>query len=128
MNRIPIRLGPLALLLTVITICMTVLGVLTFSTARADLTMAEKYAATTQARYQLEKEGQALLYQLDQEPSALLGEPDEDGLYPPVALEQDGLTLTITLKKGEGGRLRVTGWQFSQQWEQNQDIGSLWPG
>ncbi len=63
MKRVPIRLGPLALLLTVVTICMTVLGILTFATARADLAMAEKLAASTRERYELEAEGQAFLRQ-----------------------------------------------------------------
>ena len=40
----PIKLGPLALLLTVITICLTTLAILTLTTARADLRLAEKYA------------------------------------------------------------------------------------
>ena len=61
MKHIPVRLGPLALLLTVVAICMTVLGLLTFSTARADLAMAQKLAASTQQRYELEAEGQAFL-------------------------------------------------------------------
>ena len=52
-NRTPIRLLPLALLLTVISICLTVLAILTFSTAGADLRLAEKYAETVRTRYEL---------------------------------------------------------------------------
>ena len=37
MKQIPIKLGPLTLLLTVISICLTVLAILSFTTARADL-------------------------------------------------------------------------------------------
>lgn len=61
MRHIPIKLGPLALLLTVISICMTVLGLLTFTTARGDLSLAEKYGDTVRLRYELEAEGQAFL-------------------------------------------------------------------
>lgn len=61
MKHIPIKLGPLALLLTVISICMTVLGLLTFTTARGDLSLAEKYGDTVRLRYELEAEGQAFL-------------------------------------------------------------------
>ena len=46
MKDLPIRLGPLALLLTVISICMTVFGILTYATARADMNLAETYAET----------------------------------------------------------------------------------
>ena len=49
MNKAPIRLGPMALLLTVISICLTILAILTFTTARADLRLAQKYAETVQA-------------------------------------------------------------------------------
>ena len=61
MRHIPIKLGPLALLLTVISICMTTLGVLAFATARADWNLAQKYADTVQTRYALEAEGQRFL-------------------------------------------------------------------
>ena len=61
MRHIPIKLGPLALLLAVISICMTTLGILTFTTAGADLVMAEKYAATVRNRYELEYQGQSFL-------------------------------------------------------------------
>ena len=45
MKQVPIKLGPLALLLTVISICLTTLAILTFATARADWRLAEKHAA-----------------------------------------------------------------------------------
>ena len=54
MKQVPIKLGPLALLLTVISICLTTLAILSFTTASADLRLAEKYADTVQTRYELE--------------------------------------------------------------------------
>ena len=74
MKQIPMRLGPLALLLMVISICMTVLGILTFTTARADLSMAEKYAQTVETRYLLESRGQSFLQEAYEDPEALLEE------------------------------------------------------
>ena len=65
MNKAPIRLGPLALLLTVVSICLAILAILTFTTARADLRLAEKYALTVRERYALEKEGQEYLAALN---------------------------------------------------------------
>ena len=61
MKHVPIKLGPLALLLTVISICMTTLGILAFATARADWNLAQKYADTVQTRYTLEARGQGFL-------------------------------------------------------------------
>ena len=79
MNRAPIRLGPLAILLTVISICLTILAILTFTTARADLRLAEKYAETVQARAALDREGKEYLSRLNAgaEPAP---EADENGV------------------------------------------------
>ena len=54
MRQVSVRLGPLALLLTVIVICMTVLGLLAVTTARGDLSMARRYADSVEKRYGLE--------------------------------------------------------------------------
>ena len=61
MKDVPVKLGPLALLLTVISICMTVLAILAFTTARADLSLARTYAETVRERYSLEILGQQYL-------------------------------------------------------------------
>ena len=64
MKHVPIKLGPLALLLAVISICLTTLALLNVSTAKADECLAEKFAETVQTRYALETEGQELLERL----------------------------------------------------------------
>ena len=56
MHQVPIKLGPLALLLTIISICLTTLSILTCTTSGADLRLAQKYAETVQTRYSLERE------------------------------------------------------------------------
>ena len=63
MKQVPIKLGPVALLLTVISICLTVMAILTFSTAGADKAMANMFANSTQIRYGLEQSGQEFLQQ-----------------------------------------------------------------
>ena len=73
MKQIPIRLGPLTLLLAVISICLTTLAILTFTTARADLRLAEKYAQTVSSRYELEREGQEFLREVCETDSADYG-------------------------------------------------------
>ena len=50
MKRIPIKLGPLALLLAVVSLCLTTLSILTFTTARADMALAERFADTVSSR------------------------------------------------------------------------------
>lgn len=110
MNHVPVRLGPLALLFTVISICLSVLAILTFSTARADLTLAERYAGTVRTRYELEVQGQEFLE---------TARPGETKVF-----EADGMTLTVALD--ESGN--VSQWTMEKSWTQNETIEDLWQG
>lgn len=132
MKHIPIRLGPLALLLTVISICMATLGILSFTTARADYSLAEKYASTVRERYVLEKEGQDFLRQVGEalaEGSAPEDFPgtDEDGMIHKT-LEYNGVRLLVgILPEGEAG-LRIVEWKIQKDWEPEDNTGDLWDG
>lgn len=128
MKQIHVRLGPLALLLTVIVICMTVLGLLAVTTARGDLSMAQRYAESVQTRYALDAQGQVFLWETAQNPETLnLLEEDREGTRWKV-LSEDGLSLRIGLVE-QGNRFRVVSWQFVQEsWEPQNDIGGLWAG
>ena len=104
MKEVPVKLGPLALLLSVISICLTTLAILTFTTARADLRLAEKYADTVSLRYALEQEGQdflRILSETDQADYGLMGlERDADGVYWET-FEKDDAKLRIGFVPGE---------------------------
>lgn len=134
MKHIPIRLGPLALLLTVISICMATLGILSFTTARADFSLAEKYASTVQERYVLEKEGQDFLRQAGDalmEGSSLEGlagtETDENGIVYKT-LENDEVRLVVGIvPEGDTG-FRVVEWRIQKDWEPEDNMGDLWDG
>ena len=126
MNKAPVRLGPLALLLTVISICLAILAILTFTTARADLRLAEKYAETVQARYALEQDGQEYLCRLSAGTEAA-PEPDEDGMRR-VELERDGFLLRIALLDDGQGGWAVLSWRQEKLWEQKETIDNLWSG
>jgi len=108
MKQAPVKLGPLALLLTVISICLTTMAILTFATARADRRLAEKYAATVLLRYELDEAGQAWLQSAGDE-----GE---------TVLEKDGSSLTIRVEAG-----KVTCWRHERAWEEDLEM-DLWPG
>ena len=110
MKHVPIKLVPLALLLTVITICLAVLAILTFATARADLALAERYAQTLKDRYELEKAGQQYL---------AWGELDGEKVF-----EKDGMRLTVIVD--ENGN--VTCWTVEKEWVEDDVINDLWPG
>lgn len=126
MNKAPVRLGPLALLLTVISICLAILAILTFTTARADLRLAEKYAETVQARYALEQDGQEYLCRLSAGTEAA-PEPGEDGMRR-VELERDGFLLRIALLDDGQGGWTVLSWSQEKLWKQKETIDNLWSG
>ena len=126
MKQVPIKLGPLALLLTVISICLTVLAILSFTTARADLRLAEKYAQTVSERYLLEAEGQELLAELqDSDPGMLDMERDANGVWW-TDLEKDGAHLHIGVKKSADGWEPVA-WRVDKDWEEDTEL-DVWDG
>lgn len=126
MKQVPIKLGLLALLLTVISICLTVLAILSFTTARADLRLAEKYAQTVSERYLLEAEGQELLAELqDSDPGMLDMERDANGVWW-TDLEKDGAHLHIGVKKSADGWEPVA-WRMDKDWEEDTEL-DVWDG
>ena len=134
MKHIPIRLGPLALLLAVISICMTTLGILTFTTARADLVMAEKYAATVQGRYELEYQGQKFLELAGEalaEGMAISGLPDTETDEAGVVwkrIVQDETSLVIGIVPDKDTGYRVVSWRLIKEWTADESMGNLWDG
>ena len=131
MKQIPIKLGPLALLLTVISICLTTLAILSFTTASADFRLAEKYADTVQTRYELESRGQEFLQELSETDPAdysLMGwERDAGGNYT-EALECDGTVLHIGFRPDRGRAYQLISWRLEKNWEEDESIGTLWDG
>ncbi len=131
MKQTPIKLGPLALLLAVISICLTTLAILTFTTARADLRLAEKYARTVETRYELEREGQEFLSELsetDPEDWDLMDwEKDAAGIYR-VSFERDNTTLRIGFRPGREKKYTVVFWRQETAWDEDESIGTLWDG
>ncbi len=124
-----IKLGPLALLLAVISICLTALAILTVSTARADLRLAEKYAQTVTLRCALEVRGQELISELGSDPEAALAdwERDAEGRCWKT-LEQDGARLTIGLEQRSDGSYEVVAWAQDKAWVRDTHIDNLWKG
>ena len=131
MKQVPIKLGPLALLLAVISICLTTLAILTLTTARADRTLAEKYAATVSSRYELEVRGQEFLRDLDE-----AVQDNDPGFFEDLERSRNTWWESI---EGEDARLRigvsvdgndwsVVGWRIEKDWEEDDSIGNLWQG
>ena len=131
MKQVPIKLGPLALLLTVISICVTTLAILNFTTARADLRLAAKYAQTVQTRYALERQGQEFLRDLSETDPGDYGlmdwERDAAGVYW-TEVEQDGASLRIGFRPDREAGFTVVSWRQEKGWVEDDSIGDLWDG
>ena len=131
MHQIPIKLGPLALLLTVISICLTTLSILTFTTASADMRLAQRYAQTVQERYALEIKGQEYINEAEKS----LAEGDNiwltelrrraDGSYEQV-LEEGDTKLTIRFYV-VGSEIQVNAWQMIKGWQEAASL-NVWQG
>lgn len=121
MKQIPVKLGPLALLLTVIAICMTTLALLTFTTARADASLAEKYADTVKTRYELEVEGREFVAGLSDDPESAEGVIEK-------TFEKNGSLLHVSVEFDGEGNYRVLSWRHEKRWVENEEIGNLWDG
>ena len=130
MSQIPIKLGPLALLLTVISICLTTLSILTYTTASADMRLASRFADTVQERYALEVRGQEFLKEasesLDSGDTIWLEEMRSGmGRYQNVIEQGDSsLTIGFTMK---GLNLQVDSWQVIRNWSEDNSL-NIWQG
>lgn len=60
-----VRIGPISLFTLIIVLCLSVLSVLSLTTARAELSTTERQAATTTETYRLEVAGQAFVAEVD---------------------------------------------------------------
>lgn len=134
MKQIPIRLGPVALVLTVMAVCLTVMAILTVSTAGADKTLATMFADSTQIRYSLEAGGQEFLRDADvalAEGGKLTDLPDTEGYAggPDGSVERvlrlEGYHLTIRLVPAGDRDYRVAAWSLEKDWEEQQDV-TVW--
>lgn len=131
MKQVPIKLGPVALLLTIITICLTVMAFLTVSTAGADKNMAKMFADTTQIRCSLEEGGQEFLQQADEVlagggvltdlPDTKSYEGGPEGSIEKI-IKDEGYHLTIRLEPEGEGDYRIAAWSLEKQWEENQEV------
>ena len=126
MNKAPIRLGPLALLLAAVSICLTILAILSFSTAQADLRLAEKYAETVQTRYALERTGQEYIAALNAGRETAPS-PDDEGVIR-AEFENNGYWLRIGLQDDGHGGFDIISWRHEKTWEQDEIIDNLWSG
>lgn len=130
-----LRLGPIALFLTVIAAVVATLAMLTFATSRADAALAERFAAVTSIRGELEKEGSRFLQEAEKTLQEGAGELPEGAVLTDSGnwkyyLEKDGYALTVEVaaEDGTAAPYTIENWKITKLWEGDDPFEDLWPG
>ena len=119
------RLGPIAILLVVVAIILTTLATLTLATTNADKVMAERFAAVTSARYELEAEGQQFLRDFDEQ--AASGTVTSEDRH--ATLEKSGYTLEIQISAPDAnGNYEIEKWDLKKNWKADDPFQHIWKG
>ena len=119
------RLGPIAIFLVVVAIILTTLATLTLATTNADKVMAERFAAVTSARYELEAEGQQFIRDYD-ELAAAGAVTDADRQ---ATIEKNGYTLQIRVSQPDGnGNFEIEQWDLKKNWNADDPYTHIWKG
>ena len=120
-----LRLGPIAIFLVVVAIILTTLATLTMATTNADKVMAERFAAVTSARYELEAEGQQFLRDFDTKAaSGAVAAADRQ-----TKIERDGYTLEIQVSApDENGNYKIEKWDLKKNWKADDPFTHIWKG
>ena len=119
------RLGPIAIFLVVVAIILTTLATLTLATTNADKVMAERFAAVTSARYELEAEGQQFLRDFDEQ--AASGTVTSEDRH--ATLEKSGYTLEIQSSAPDAnGNYEIEKWDLKKNWKADDPFQHIWKG
>lgn len=131
----PLRTGTLTLLITVVVLCLAVLAMLVYSTARADRLLAEKSMNRFGVDIECENAAQQWLADVDAAlaagtalPDGLT--PDADGIVATNIEGEDGRRVTVELRvlpKGSTPRYEILRWELGQTWYANDEL-NLWDG
>ena len=119
------RLGPIAIFLVVVAIILITLATLTLATTNADKVMAERFAAVTSARYELEAEGQQFLRDFDEQ--AASGTVTSEDRH--ATLEKSGYTLEIQISAPDAnGNYEIEKWDLKKNWKADDPFQHIWKG
>ena len=125
------RLGPIAIFFTIVAAVLATLAILTVSTSRADVVLAERFANTTAIRYELEADGNRFLEAMDTDPAAaaaMEGVTQLENGNTQFTAEKDTYTLTVEVAPQEADGYEVVGWKIHKEWDEGDAMGELWGG
>lgn len=128
-----IRLGPIAIFLAVIAAVVATLAMLTFATSRADMALAERFAAVTAIRYELDEEGNRFLQAVEENSGkAAEGSGETTALAGggwKYYTEKEGYALTVEVVPADSeSGWQVTKWKINKLWEGDDPFEDLWLG
>ena len=128
------RMGPIAIFLAVVVTVITTMAILTLATSNADRTMAKRYAAVTQTRYQLEADGERFISEAvsarasGNEYTAADGSSKTDRGYE-YYKELDGYSITVVITEpDEEGSYELLEWKVSKLWNSDDPVRDIWQG
>ena len=131
-----VRLGPIAIFLTVVAMVLSTMAVLTVSTSHADKALTQRFADVTKTRYALEAEGQRFLQQVDEQiagqgeavDAEKLGAERVDGGVE-KELKKNGYTLRIRVSDPDkDGNFTVKQWKIVKDWKVEDPYSNVWQG
>lgn len=145
-NHAPVRTGALTLLIVVVVIGLSLLAVLTFSTARADAAMANRYGQQVALQTSMENKGEIWLSEVDEaiaqskQNGTLVWDDLQAHLPQGTVLDTRSGEVSVTLTSEEGngslyaavavlpdGTFTVTAWQLTTDWEEDTSL-NVWQG
>mgnify|MGYP001776531668 FL=1 len=130
-THMPVRSGALTLLITVVAVCLAVLAVLAFSTARADRALAQRALDRFALDAACENEAWRWLAEADEAlatDTELPGQVDMStpGFVQTVIEGEESRRLTVRLALTDDG-WRIDTWKLSQSWQADESL-DLWDG
>ena len=126
------RLGPIAIFFTIVAAVLATLAILTISTSRADVALAQRFAQTTAVRYALEADGNRFLAVLEESPGDVASmdgvEVLENGNYQ-YTTGKDDYHLTVEVSQDPTqGTYEIVSWKMNKDWDERDAMGELWGG
>lgn len=129
-----VRLGPIAIFLTIVAIVMATLAVLTTATTNADKVMAERFAEVTKNRYAMEAEAEKFIWKFDEQAAAgkidakKLGAKRSGEAYIKTIKNNGYILKTGVTSAGKDGGYKVTEWKLEKEWNADDPYSDVWKG
>ena len=124
------RIGSISILFAVVMLCMSVLAVLTVTTALSDRRTAGRYGEYIQALNACQNEGQQWLAEADaylKGQGELPQNTDVTEQELSTQLQNGNMFLTIRLTVHDG-QYEISEWNCRRQWEPEEEQWGLWQG